>query len=112
MSMEKIFEGNKYIFRISNFPLGKGESNFSIKATDKKTRYTSFVININAVLSELNVPYKDSPEFWESDWVLNKKIADIFFKETKQMFTNKNRLAYIEDYLDFDRKQGELENYE
>lgn len=109
--MKKVFKGDKYDFRIFNFPLGKRQSLFSIKATHKQTKRTSFITTVNVILSELNVN-PDMPEFWESDWILNSEKVNKLIIKAEQFLSDKRFLPYLEDYLDLDRKQSEWENYE
>jgi len=109
--MNKLFKGKRYDFRILNFPLGKKQSLFSLKATHRQTKKTSFITTVNVILSELNV-CQDIPEFWESDWVLSNRKVNKLAEDVEQFFSDRKFLIYLEKYLDLDRKLSEWENYE
>jgi len=109
--MKKIFKGNKYNFQILNFPLGKRQNFFSIKATHNRTKRTSFITTVNVILSELNIP-SDVPRFEESDWVVNYGETIKLNNSAKQLFSDKKFLPYLENCLDLDRRIYEWENYE
>lgn len=109
--MKKMFNGNKYEFRLLNFSLGEKQSLFAIKATHKQTKRMSFITNVNVILSELNIP-SNVPRFWESEWTLNEHEAGNLIIFAKELLSDKKFLPYLEKQLDFDRKQSEWENYE
>ncbi|MCG2808741.1 MAG: hypothetical protein L6275_00120 [Candidatus Portnoybacteria bacterium] len=109
--MKKVFKGNKYNFQIFNFPLGKRQILFSIEATHNRTKRTSFITNVNVILSELNI-HSEIPKFWESEWILNNTEANKLITVTEQFLSDKKFLPYLEKYLNLDRKQSEWENYE
>jgi hypothetical protein len=109
--MKKAFEGNRYNFKIFNLPLGKRQSVFYIKAKHKETSRTSFITNVNVVLSELDIP-SDMPTFWESEWVLNRRKANEIARVAEQFLSDEKFLPYLEKYLNLDKEQSEWENYE
>lgn len=109
--MKKVFKGNRYNFKIFNLPLGKRQSVFYIKAKHKETSRTSFITNVNIILSELNIPLNNLT-FEESEWVLSKKRAKELTLAAERFLSDKEVLPYVEEYLDLDRDQSEWENYE
>lgn len=109
--MEIVFKGNRYNFKIFNMPISKRQNIFYIKAIHKETRRTSFITNVNAILSGLNIS-SNSRIFWETEWVLNKRKADEISLSAEEFISDKEFLPYLEQALDLDRKESEWENYE
>lgn len=109
--MKKMFNGNKYKYRLFNLSLGEKRSLFFIKAIHKQTQRTSFITNVNVILSELHIPSNVS-RFWESEWTLNEREAGNLIASATELLSLKKFLPYLEKQLDFDRKQSEWENYE
>jgi hypothetical protein len=108
--MERFFTGNKYNFKIYNFALREKQSLFLIKALHKPTKKTSFITNINVILSELNI-LSSVPKFWESEWIINEEEARNLIVSVKQLLSDKKFLPYLEKHLDLDRKESEWEDY-
>lgn len=104
--METIIKGNRYNYKIFNTQLNEENSFFSIKAIHKQSRRSSYITTVNIVLSNLDVN-SEEPRFWESDWVVNKKEAMKLSKNAKGLFSNKKYLPFVENYLNFDRKESE-----
>lgn len=109
--MEKVFRGNQYNFKILMFPLNQKRSFFAVGATHNHTKRTSFITNVNVILSELNIP-SDISKFWGSEWILSKKEANNLTVSTQQLFSDRKFLSYLEKCLDLDREQSKWENYE
>lgn len=109
--MKRTFKGDKYDFKLFKFSLGERQCLFFIKALYKPTRRTSFITNVNPILSELNAP-SNTPKFWESEWILNNKEASKLIISTEQLLSDTKFLPYLEGFLDFDRNESEWENYE
>ena len=109
--MTKAFSGHNYSFKVDNFPLSKGQNIFSIISTHQPTKKKSFITNVNVILSELGI-HQDRPEFWESEWMLNKKEASNLATLAGRLFSGNKFVPYLENYLDLDRKQSEWENYD
>ncbi|MBI5573675.1 MAG: hypothetical protein HY919_03875 [Elusimicrobia bacterium] len=108
--METIVKGNRYNYKILNTHLDKKNSLFSIKAIHKQSRRSSYITTVNIVLSNLNVN-SEEPRFWESDWIVNKKEAKKLIKDAKELFSDNKYLPFVENYLNFDRKESEWGNH-
>lgn len=112
--MEISFAGNRYGYKIFIYPAGK-EYDFAVKAIDKESRKTSWINTVNKFLGALDIDPDDNrldERFVDSDWIVSKKELKKFVRKTYRLFTDKEYLPYFEDYLDFDRREGEWENFE
>lgn len=101
-------DGTKYSFEVVSEGEGRDFA-FFIRAICKKTRRTSYINNLNTILSELNVDSEDD-KFGDSMWEVTKKEAKRFFKISKESLSDFTYLNYLERQLDFDRIAGEWEN--
>lgn len=102
--MRTIIKGNNY-----NFYIMEDRSSFYIKASDRRFNRSSFINNLNVILSEFNISANDNlaPE---SQWELTRKQSILFFKKATKFLQNKNSRSFIEKKLDEDRECGEWEN--
>ncbi len=101
-------EGNKYNFILKTTD-AEIKNDFSILAIDKKTNLCSSINNLNLILSELEIDCKDS-RFADSSWILPYELGKSLYYKAKNLFSDKEFLAFLENYLDLDREESEWEN--
>ncbi len=111
---KSVFEGERYNFEVVSEDY-EDEAEFYIRAICKRTRRTSCINNLNAVLSGLLTErqienYDDLPEFHDSTWFITKRKAANLTKKAKAYLSAPNSLSYLENELDDDRYEGEWEN--
>lgn len=86
-----------------------GGGKFYIEATHRVSFRFSFINNLNAILSALNIGMDDE-NVSESQWIGYKKQVNVFFREATEVLSSETYRDYIEKELDEDRRCGEWEN--
>lgn len=103
--MKTLIKGDKYNFLVKCY-----KSNnlfcFYIKATSTKGYKYSYINNLNGILSAFDIDIDDY-KVAESQWVLNKKEANNFFKKAADFLADSSFVNYIEKQLDLDRELGQ-----
>jgi len=102
--MRTSIEGRNYNFCV----VAKGNT-FYIEATHTASLRFSFINNLNAILSELQIG-TDDKRVSESQWIVSKQQSKLLFKKAKEFLLNKNYRNHIEKRLDKDRNCSEWEN--
>lgn len=94
-----------------NFCIVADEIQFYIKAMHPASSRFSFINNLNAILSVLNIDVDDR-KVSESQWLVSKKQSRFFFERATDFLSNKDSRDFIEKRLDEDRQSGEWENFQ
>jgi len=102
--MKTVIRGQNYNFCVVVDRIG-----FYIKALDLTSSRFSFINNLNAILSELDIDIDDA-KVSESQWLVTRSEAILFFRQAKKFLSTKSSRDYFERKLDEDRGCGEWEN--
>jgi hypothetical protein len=106
--MSITIQGEKYIFNI----ISQTEDQdyfFAIQASSKSSGRTSYINNLNVILSEFGIEM-DDPKVADSTWVITKEEAQHYVDTATQFLFDRVFLDYLENRLDEDRMLGEWEN--
>lgn len=106
--MEIAIKGKYYDYKILVSP-DNDKFFFAIKARHNKTGRTSTITTVNLLLSEFNIS-GDNGRFWESDWMLTKNEMKKYLNKIILLLIDDKSLDYFEDFLNYDRNEGEWEN--
>jgi hypothetical protein len=104
--MKTIIKGQNY-----NFCIVANRGQFYIEALHLASFRFSFINNLNAILSALNIGIDDK-KVSESQWFISKKQSGLFFEKAKKFLLSENNRGYIERKLNEDREYGEWENFQ
>ena len=99
--MRTVIKGKRYSFYVVANRMG-----FYIKAVHLASSRFSFINNLNAILSELDISMYDE-RVSESQWLMSKGKSSLFLKKAVGLLRDKDGREYIEEKLDEDRECGE-----
>lgn len=103
--MKTCIKGKNYNF----FIVAKGDK-FYIEAVHTALLCSSFINNLNPILSEFGIKLNDE-KISESQWILPKRSVNLFFEKANKFLLDDNFRIYIEKVLDEDRLLSEWENF-
>lgn len=103
--MKTVIKGQNY-----NFCVVADGWRFYIRALHLASLRSSFINNLNAILSEFNISVNNK-KVSESQWVTSERQSCLFFRKATKFLLSKISRDYIERKLDEDRECGEWENF-
>ena len=103
--MKKIIKGEMYNFVVNCFKC-ENDFLFYIEAINLQEKTHSFINNLNNILSEFNINMNDK-RISESQWILKRKEAKLFFSHAINFLLDIKFKNYIERRLNEDRSLGE-----
>jgi len=106
--MNVSIKGFKYILNVI-LQEGQPDHLFAIQALDPSSGRTSYINNLNVILSEFGIEV-DDPKVADSLWVVTKEEAQHYVDTATQFLFDRVFLDYLERRLDEDRMLGEWEN--
>jgi hypothetical protein len=106
--MTEIINGRKCCFELGSDKPGIG-CVFFIRAICKSSKRSSFINNLNAILSEFEIDI-DDPKMADSTWAVTYQEAQSLEVVAREFLESNSFLDYLEIQLDEDRMLSEWEN--